>query len=367
MIKGGNHRRKRIKWLLLIWTLVSFQIVALAQETTYDADTIPEASSEFIDDHKKQLNVKFEVSNDINEYSVEDEGTTLVLRPNLNLLYAFVFSYKFLSIRLGIRPNTSKMEQENKGESDTYRFRIQLLFDNWSHLIQYNYDRGYYLDNTGVLVSGEEPVRIQLPYMTTNVFFGTSIYKFNENYSLRAIESQTEIQTKSAGSFVLGANYNFYKLVGLDRILFPGEEIEQRDPHNEYYGVSIAATGGYYYTYVWKKSWFLNGFALPSAGIDMHQTKTTLGLEQKTRHGQDFFTSLDYGLGIGYNGQKFFFGGEIKNRWTNEKFNEDRINIQPTKNTFSIYAGYRFRAPKTVSAPVDMIEDKVPILKDDKN
>ena len=369
MIRRGRRIKNHINWLLSICMFLFFPFLFFGQDTgvSSEPDSILPTFNEYIEDHKKQLNIKFEVSNDINEFSVEDGGTDLTLKPNLNLRYAFVFSYKFLSVRLGLRPNTSKEDQENKGESDTYRFRIQLLFDNWSHLLQYDYDRGFYLDNTNALLKGSEPVRIQLPYMTTNVFFGTSVYKWNENYSIRAIESQTEIQTKSAGTFVLGATYNFYKLVGLDRILYPGEEIEQRDPFNEYYGASLAATGGYYYTYVVKKNWFINGFALPSVGIDMHQTKTTAGEQQKTRHGQDLFTSLDYGAGIGYNGKKFFFGGKLQNRWSNERFNEDKINIQPQKYTFSLYFGYRFRAPKTVSAPVDMIEDKVPILKDDKN
>ena len=38
-----------------------------------------------------------------------------------------------------------------------------------------------------------------------------------------------------------------------------------------------------------------------------------------------------------------------------------------TKDEFSVYFGYRFRAPKTISKPIDLIEDKVPILKDDYN
>lgn len=367
MTKGDHLLRNQIKWLLLILMFFAFTDVARTQEASFQSDSIPQNFNEYIQDHKKQLNVKFEVSNDINEFAVENEATNLRLRPNLNLRYALVFSYKFLSFRLGFRPNTSKKDQEVKGESDTYRFRIQLLFDNWSHLIQYNYDRGYYLENTGALLTGAEPVRIQFPYMTTNLFFGTSVYKWNENYSIRAIESQTEIQTKSTGSFVLGAIYNVYKLVGFDRILFPGEDTQQRDPFNEYYGVSLAATGGYYYTFVVKKNWFINGFALPSVGIDMHQTKTTSDEQQKTTHDQDFFTSVDYGVGIGYNGKKFFYGGKLKNRWSNERFNEDKINIQPQKYTFSFYLGYRFIAPKPVSAPVDMIEKKVPVLKDDKN
>jgi len=359
----GNYH----KWLIPVCMLMSSFSWVFAQEKLEETDTISSTVNEYIDDHKKQLNVKFEVSNDINELSLEDEGTALRLKPNLNLRYAFVFSYKFLSVRLGLRPNTSKEDQENKGESDTYRLRIQLLFDNWSHLLQYDYDRGFYLDNTNALLQGSEPVRIQFPYMTTNLFFGNSVYKFNPNYSIRAIESQTEIQTQSAGTFVLGTSYNVYKLVGLDRILLPGEDIQKRNLYNEYYGVSLGATGGYYHTFVLKKSWFLNGFALPSAGIDIHQTKTTLLQQQKTRHGQNFFAALDYGLGIGYNGKKFFFGGEIKNRWASEKFEQDQINIQPQKSAFSVYAGYRFKAPKPVSAPVDMIEEKVPILKDDKN
>ncbi len=365
-----NEQVKRVQ-RNRVWLIYGFLILfspVFSQENSFASDSVLPAFSEYIDDHKQQLNIKFEVSNDINEFSIDNEDVTLRLKPNLNLRYAFVLSYKFLSIRLGIRPNTSKEDQVNKGESDTYRFRIQLLFDKWSHLIQYDYDRGYYVENTNSLLPGEEPVRIQFPYLTTNVLSGTSVYKFNPNYSLRAIESQTEIQTKSTGTFILGGSYNIYKLVGLDRVLLPGEEIvEQRDRYNEYYGVSVAVTGGYFYTLVFKKSWFLNGFAIPSAGIDMHQTKTVLGKEQKTAHSQDFFSSLDYGLGIGYNGKKFFFGGRLVNRLTNQRFNEEWVNIQPEKNTFNFYAGYRFRAPKTVSAPVEMIENKVPILKNEKN
>jgi len=365
--QSGKGIDNLIEWLLPICLFLFLPALISAQDRTLESDSILPEFNEYIDDHKKQLNVKFELSNDINEFSIEDSGTDLTLRPNLNLRYALVFSYKFLSIRLGVRPNKSKEEQENKGDSDTYRFRINLLFDNWSHLIQYDYDRGYYVDNTSALLSDTEPVRVQLPYMTTHLLYGTSVYKWNKNYSLRAIDAQTEIQTKSAGSLMLGATYNLYRLFGLDRILFPGEEIEQRDPYNEYFGISLAATGGYYYTYVINKSWFLNGFALPSAGIEMHQTKTTSGEQQSTRHGQEFFTSLDYGAGVGYNGRKFFFGGKIKNRWTNEKFNQDKVKFQPQKNTFNIYFGYRFKAPKTVSKPVNMIEEKVPILKDNNN
>lgn len=350
---------------LLLCLLILFGSKALlAQENTIAADSIaPSGIEEYIEDQKRRLNVKFEVNNDVSAFLVEDDGTQLTLKPNLDLRYGFVFSYKFLSVRLGVRPRTSSEDKKNKGESDTYRLKLQLLFDNWSHLIQYNYDRGYFVDNTLAYFPDAGSVKVQLPYLTSNIVFGSSAYKFNKNYSIRSIQAQTEIQVKSAGSLVLGGSYNLYKLVGTDRVLLPNEELELRNPSREYYGVSLAATAGYYYTFVLKRNWFINAFGVGSTGIDLYQTKTRIDDKESTNHNNDLIVAIDYGTGGGYNGEKFFFGAELKNRRTNEKFGSEKTQIRPLSNTFSVYFGYRFKAPKQVSKPVDLIEEKVPILK----
>ena len=319
--------------------------------------------SEYIQDHKKQLNIKFEVSNDINTFLVQERDQELTLKPNLNLRYGLVFSYKFLSVRVGFRPRVSDSDKVNKGESDTYRLRVKLLFDKWSHFLQYDYDRGFYGANSRDYFPDAGNLKIQFPYLTSNILYGTSLYKFNPNYSLRSIESQTEIQTKSTGSFIMGLSYNFYKLMGSDRVVLPGEELTRRYPNKEYYGVSLAAIGGYYYTWVFKRNFFLNGYARPGLGIDMNQTRINTDQSMSnTVHYQSFFVEMEYGFGAGYNGNRFFFGANLINRLANEKYGQDDINIQPKKNTFNIYLGYRFKAPKQVAKPVDLIEEKVPIL-----
>jgi hypothetical protein len=355
--------------LILCWVITIFSFDSLsAQEQEIKKDQPADSIyNEYIIDYKKRFNVKLEVSNDIATYDIVNDGLELALKPNLNLRYAVVFSYKFLSVRLGIRPKISDEQKEEKGGSDTFRLRFQLLFDNWNHVLQYSIDKGYYVSNTADFIDTDTKIRLQFPEMSSNVFFGASSYKFNKNYSMRAFQSQTEIQTKSAGSFMPGISYNFYSLTGTGIVKDLNGDRILRDVYSEYQGMNFALLAGYYYTFVLKKYWFINAYGVPSAGMDFYNADIYDPAGKTKRSFNDLFLALNYGFGGGYNGDKIFFGTEFKRRLTNEKFNSNKIRVTPTQNEFSVYFGYRFKAPKTISKPVDMIEDKVPILKDGTN
>ena len=344
----------------------SFPIFLCAQEPFHSYDSITDSvQNEYIIDHKKQFNVKLEVSNDISSFDVVSDDAELKLQPNLNLRYAAVLSYKFLTVRIGIRPKISDEEKEEKGDSDTFRLRFQLLFDKWNHLIEYNYDRGFYVTNTDDFTDETSLNYIQFPDLTSNVFYLNSSYKFNKKYSMRAIQSQTEVQSKSAGSLMPSASFMYYSLTGTDRIKDVDGNIITRDVYSEYDGINLALGLAYYYTFVLKKYWFINAFAIPSAGIDFYKSHVFDFDTSYNLSNNDAFLAFNYGFGGGYNGEKIFFGATYKNRITNEKFSSSKYRITPSNNFFSAYFGYRFKAPKTVSAPIDLIEEKVPILKDD--
>ena len=345
----------------------SFPIFIFAQEPVQIYDSIPDSEyNEYIIDHKKQFNVKLEVSNDISSFDVIGDDIELQLKPNLNLRYAAVLSYKFLTVRIGIRPKVSDEEKEEKGESDTFRLRFQLLFDKWNHLIEYNYDRGFYATNTDDFTDETFLNYIQFPDLTSNVLFLSSSYKFNNKYSMRAIQSQTEIQSKSAGSLLPSASFMYYRLTGTDRLKDFDGNIIDRDVYTEYNGINLSLGIAYYYTFVLKKYWFINAFAIPNAGVDFYKTHVYAPDTSYKLNNNDTFLAFNYGFGGGYNGKKIFFGANYKNRFTSEKFSSSKLRITPSNNSFSVYFGYRFKAPKTVSAPIDLIEDKVPILKDDR-
>ncbi|MDG2447027.1 MAG: DUF4421 family protein [Flavobacteriaceae bacterium] len=231
-----------------------FPVFIFSQEKLILKDTILN-NSIFIQDFSNQLNIKFDVTNDRVSYFIPFESRQAEVRSNLNISYGLVFSYKFLSVRLGFRPKLSEAELENKGKTDRFRIRIKFLLDNWIHRLEYNYTRGFYIENTNEFENDitNSNFKVQLPYLRTNILSGSSNYKFNNNYSMKAIESNTEMQLKSIGTFLAGFNYAFYFVNGTDKIKLENQELVQRTSYNEFSGFSPVLFIGYRYTLVFHK------------------------------------------------------------------------------------------------------------------
>jgi len=260
---------------MFIILFLLFPLLIFSQEINSEKDSIPKAiKNPYIENHHKQLNIKFDVTNDRINYGISIEDKKATIRTNLKTSYGFVFSYKFVSVRLGVRPSLSDNEKKNKGETDIFRFRIKLLFDNWTHSLEYNYRRGFYIENSQdfPLINNNTNFNVQFPHLTTNIFTGTSQYKLNKNFSFKAIQSNTEIQLKSAGTFMPGISYTYYDVTGADKIKNEDSEIIQREKYSDYNGFSIILSAGYYYTYVLNKYWYANLFANPGVGIDFYKT-----------------------------------------------------------------------------------------------
>lgn len=323
----------------------------------------------YIQDHNNQLNIKFDVSNEIvNYYLPFDEGTINV-KPNLGTNYALVFNYRFVSLRLGIRPKKSSASIENEGESSTFRINLKLLFNKWSHQFTYNYIQGYYVanstDNLPDIFYFEGDRHVQFPDLTTSIFTGSSMYKLNDYYSLKASNSQTEIQLKNAGSFIPGIDYRLFSLFGTDVYLDKNGNEIQRDDYSTYLGFSTIFNIGYYYTFVYKKNYYLNLTAIPGLGMDFYKETMNSPTSSNSENYFDFLASFQTDVSVGYNGEKFYFGGEYNYRTNSEKRN-DGIKFYTRRNEFHVFFGYRFKAPKSVRRSVDVIENKVPMLNKDK-
>ena len=323
----------------------------------------------FIEDHSNQLNIKLDVTNEQINYFMPYEDNKAEIRSNLSVSYGIVFSYKFLSIRLGIRPKLSESELENKGETDRFRLRVKLLFDKWTHQLEYNYTRGFYIGNTSEFENEiENPsFKIQFPHLTTNILSGSSHYKFNDNYSVKAIESNTEIQLRSAGTFLVGIDYALYFLKGADYVKLENQVSINRDSYNEYSGFSPVFNAGYHYTFIFHKYWYANAYGNPGVGIDFYDTKLYNNNEYTSSNNTTLFFTFKTGISAGYNGENIYFGGEYNYGINSEKYDSEEISLQPINNNFHLFFGYRFKAPKQLRKPVEYIENKVPVLKNDFN
>lgn len=321
----------------------------------------------FIADYSNRLNIKFEVSNEIKEYFFPYRENVVKISPNIGIRYALVFNYRFLSVRLGIRSKPSSEEEKDKGNTDQFQLSVKLLFDKWIHRFEYVRVKGYYVKNSYDLdpIISDGDNYVQFPDLTTNVIAGTSAYKFNDKYSIKASQSQTEIQLKSAGSFVPSIDYWLYVFNGADKLLNGyGDEID-RIIYSDFVGFNTVVNAGYYYTFVLKK-WYADVYVAPGIGVDMYKETVHSPDGSRQQNQSDFVLSVQSGAGIGYNSDKYYFGVNYLNRFTDENRNNRDLQFQTLKNSFFVFFGYRFKAPKTLSKPVDYIEKKVPILKNDK-
>lgn len=321
----------------------------------------------YIKDYRKQLNIKFEVSNEKDKYYFPFIGQTAEIVSNAPIRYSLGFNYKFVSVRLGIRHKPSQESKDKKGESDVFRLRVKLLFNKWSHRLEYNSTKGFYIQNTNIYTSTSEVFQnyIQFPSLTSKVFSGTSAYKFNPNYSVRAIESQTELQTKSAGTFMPGIDYWFYQIDGSQKIIDSDGNSIIRDKYNDYTGFSFLVNTSYFYTFVYRNHWYANVYAGPGLGMDLYQSKSyDTNNPSQTKHNSNLLLSFQSGASIGYGSDKYYFGARVNNKLTDEKVSKNDFKFQASKTDFSVFIGYRFKAPKTIVKPIDDLQQKVPILKD---
>lgn len=360
---------KRSFFILLMLSMV---VTAYAQDSTETKkvnDSI--VKSEYISDHNNQLNIKLEVSNEISSYKVDYLIEPAIFIPNIGLRYAAVFNYRFLSVRLGFRPGLANWKEDVRGNSNTFRVRVKLLFNHWAHRFEYNYVKGFYIRNTDDFIPEDETAdnKIQFPDMTSNIFSGSSIYKINPNYSIKAIESQTEIQLKSAGSFMPSVDYWYYIITGTKHHINHKGESVIADIYRDHSGFNMLFNIGYYYTYVFKKNWYVNAYGSPGMGFELYKIKTFDTLEDNiySNSYSDFIYGFKLGTGVGYNGARYYFGADYNIRLNNIKYGSKDTKLNTATNTFHVFIGYRFKPPKQVRNTVDTIENKVPILKQDKN
>ncbi len=360
-------KKDTILFFLSFLSFFTGLLTATAQESEKDSIT----SNEYIKSFYNQLNIKLEISNEKKNYIIPFMGERATITPNVKYRYALGLNYKFISVRLGIRSPISEHDENDKGKSDHFRLKVKLLFSNWSHQFQYNYIKGYYIKNSDdyddlINISKATDIsnKIQFPDMKTNVYYGTSAYKFNKNYSVRATQSQTEIQIKSAGTLMPSIDYWYYKIFDTERYINQNGDIINREYFNKYKGFNTIANIGYYYTYVYKKNWYVFGFIAPGAGIDLYRVTRQTPDGRNINNYSSFVLSMQTGAAIGYNSKSYYFGADFNIRQTSESYGQDDLKFNTSNTNFHIFAGYRFKAPKPVTKSVDFIENKVPLLKD---
>ena len=224
-------------------------------------------------------------------------------------------------------------------------------FGNWMQTFDYNQTKGYFVEgfnDPGLIPDDNEPV-ILLPNLQTYSFIGHTRYRFNENYSFKAVANQNEIQTRSAGSFVPSLSYGYM-------------EIRDSGSPQDLKSFFAILNAGYYHTFVLHRNWYSNLGISPGIGMEWNKLITRTVDGHFVNHEQNLAFALHTQIGIGYNSTRFYGGMALVGEATSRQENS-LIQFNNERGYFKVFIGYRFNAPKSLERAMDWMEEQNPFKK----
>lgn len=312
----------------------------------------------YIEKEDTIFSIKLNVNSEYERFIVKGEDFFYDIRPNIALSSRISVNYRFISLGLGFTPKFVPGNDDNevKGATKALSLGINMSGSHWIQDLQGLHVRGFYLENTADYdpswVEGEDPYT-QFPELDVIALKGVTGYKLNENFSLKALTSQTEIQLKSCGSFIPYLMYNYYVIDNKTA----ASESSQKSKNFD-----AVASAGYAYTFVIQSRYYAS-FGI-NAGIGFQHTNLltrTPDGEVKTNLTDLIFRSREK-IAFGYNSRKLFTGAEASIAQSTYNQGNASVQYESVRTYFQIFLGYRFSVPRFIKKETDAIEKAIPLI-----
>ncbi|PWN68692.1 DUF4421 domain-containing protein [Chryseobacterium phosphatilyticum] len=267
---------------------------------------------------------------------------------------SFSIDYKIISATLAFAPRffPDNKDNELKGNSSYTDFSFRFFPKRFIQTLYYKNVKGFYLENMQDVVPGwKEGIdpHIQFPDLRVQSFGGSTAYVLNKNFSARSIYTQGEWQKNSGGSWVPFLDY--------DLTVFSNIVDEQK---NKEYQYKIGANMGYFYNWVIGKKVNIAPYLALGFGGKFSSFRDSAAGGSKV-NAQYFTMRMEGGLHVGYNTDRFLFGGKMN--FGASAYEQRKNETIENNNLYGLlYIGYRFAPPKVVKKTYDNIQKKIPIL-----
>ena len=345
---------------------LSFALILLSSYSFCEAQTeqdtilkIEKPQNLFYKSTLNYINLKFDLESNNERFELEGDDFNYDIRPNVSTISKLSVNYLFLSFSYSYIPKffPGNNDDDLKGKTKGNSFGLNLNFNHWVQELKYGKVKGFYLENSedyeNPWIEGTTPY-IQFPDLKVTSFSGSTSYKFNSNFSLKAISTQTEIQLKSAGSFIPGLVYSYY-------IIDNQSNSSTQSTTQKSENLEVLAKISYFYTFVINKSWYAALGASTSIGFNYTDLLTRFPEDYvHTNYTSDVYRIRGVG-GMGYNSERFFAGLEISAYRSFKTDNSPTIQLITTYNAFQVFVGYRFNAPKKVQELAMKAQSKIPL------
>ncbi len=335
---------KRVALTTLLALLIFVLFAQESNELTIKSDKFKFDTLE-ITDHSEKLNLYTGFFGKIHSIELNNSDIDKKLRyePNSKTSIGLGFNYKWIGLAVSFSPGFLNSDNNIYGETESFDMQLNLYSRTFGIDGYLQYYKGYYLENPEDFISWTAeafPLRPDLESLA----IGLSGYYFtnHKKFSYKAAYNRTQVQKKSAGSWIMGAYANI-NIAGVPREIIP---VEFSDTLKPYYNVegyktgSVGFSGGYTYTFVLKR-FFINGTLVPGLGVrNGEYWSDGINNRQQTT----VTASATLRIAIGYEGKNMYAGISMVS--SVDSYNYESIEIASSSGNARIYIGKRFNVSK---------------------
>lgn len=302
----------------------------------------------YIKDLSDKLSIRLYGVNKFSSFDIldSDSNYNVSYAPNSSLNLGLGINYKWFG--LGVAFNFPLINNDNDRYGETIKFDIltniftrSLAIDFYAQVYQ-----GFYIENPDSYIDGWD---FSSPYpqrsdIVSASLGGSCIYAFNhKKFSHRAAFVQTDIQRKSAGSFLLGGYFSLFSVSG-DSSFIPYEIKEKCNPslcfnYAEVSGMGV--TGGYTHTFVMWKKFYLSLTLVP--GIAYQNYEIGYPEAEENRRGSYVSGRLSARAALVYNSVRSYAGiTAIDDNFTGNTSKEHPNSMSYRVGVIRFFYGRRF-------------------------
>lgn len=271
-----------------------------------------------ISDQSDKLLLRTFVMQKFNKYTLGHEGiaSNVTYRANDNYNIGFGGHYKWLGLNVSFQMPFVNSDDKRYGNTKFFDLQSYLYLRKFAIDVFVLSYKSYYLTNSEILQkppTGDD-LLIRSDLRTGN--YGANFqYIFNNSkFSYRAAFLQNQCQMRSAGSFIAGGAMHYTKVRADSAVIPPnvlGPTFFNQSRFNKSSTYAVAVNGGYAYTQVMGKHFFITGALLLGAGINYTDLKTDATNSKDNRLSTQLHGILR--AAGGYNTEKYFIGVQYIN------------------------------------------------------
>jgi len=343
---------------IILSTLIVFHFTIAQGQTTILIRHADKDTAYIREFYRKHMVIRAYESTKFNNFKFIDRHNKLVYKPNNHNIFGLGFNYRFFSLNAGIYiPSTGKNIGEY-GRTKALDLQPHLYAHRFIVDLYAQFYHGYYLSNEGATQYNYQHADVEKrpDIVTKNISVGVQ-YVFNDKrFSYNAPFYQNERQKKSAGSFLVGGGVYHTDISG-DSALTP-VNINYANFFNNYHfsathNTGIGVNGGYAYTLVIKKLFFLTEIVSAGAGVNS-ATLTNILSQSVQKTGAGFNLSVQ--LAAGYNSDNYFAGVTYIRLVTEDNSVQPQTWQEVNTGNFRFTVAKRIRLRKALIPKSDLIK-----------